>query len=233
MKKIMWIVAVIPTIVTFVVLRFMPDVIPMHHDIAGNTDRWGSKFESYIFPIIIIVVTVFWYFLIRYYEKKAMNEKEEKKQMEAKSSAKFLNIIGISQAAMFGIMHYFILYSSYVQADTGETKATVDIAKISCLLLGILLVILGNFMPKARKNYSAGVRTSYSMYNDVTWRKSNRFGAICIIVAGILTVITSAFANGTVSVVCFLVYIITATVATAIYSKKVYDEEVAKDNKSI
>lgn len=43
MKKIMWIVAMIPVVVTSVVLQFMPDIIPMHHDLEGNTDRWGSK----------------------------------------------------------------------------------------------------------------------------------------------------------------------------------------------
>lgn len=48
MKKIMWIVAMIPVVVTSVVLQFMPDIIPMHHDLEGNTDRWGSKTESFI-----------------------------------------------------------------------------------------------------------------------------------------------------------------------------------------
>ena len=42
MKKIMWIVAMIPVVVTSVVLQFMPDIIPMHHDLEGNTDRWHS-----------------------------------------------------------------------------------------------------------------------------------------------------------------------------------------------
>lgn len=55
MKKIMWIVAMIPVVVTSVVLQFMPDIIPMHHDLEGNTDRWGSKTESFIFPVIIFV----------------------------------------------------------------------------------------------------------------------------------------------------------------------------------
>lgn len=55
MKKIMWIVAMIPVVVTSVVLQFMPDIIPMHHDLEGNTDRWGSKTESFIFPVIYFV----------------------------------------------------------------------------------------------------------------------------------------------------------------------------------
>ena len=39
----------IPVVVTSVVLQFMPDIIPMHHDLEGNTDRWGSKTESLSF----------------------------------------------------------------------------------------------------------------------------------------------------------------------------------------
>ena len=78
MKKIMWIVAMIPVVVTSVVLQFMPDVIPMHHDLEGNTDRWGSKTESLIFPIIILFITLFWQLLINVFEKKSTTAKTEK-----------------------------------------------------------------------------------------------------------------------------------------------------------
>ena len=135
MKRIMWFFALIPVAVTSIVLQFMPDIIPMHHDLAGNTDRWGSKMESFIFPVIIMFITLFWYLLIRVYEKKAVNAEVEKEQLEAKSAAKVLSIVGLSQAVMFGIMHYFILYSSYVQASTGGSKSSIDIAKVSCILL--------------------------------------------------------------------------------------------------
>ena len=32
----MWIVAMIPVVVTSVVLQFMPDIIPMHHDLGKH-----------------------------------------------------------------------------------------------------------------------------------------------------------------------------------------------------
>ena len=96
MKKVMWIVAMIPVVVTSVVLQFMPDIIPMHHDLEGNTDRWGSKTESFIFPVIILFITLFWHLLIYVFEKKSKNANTEKEQMEAKSSAKVLCVVGIS-----------------------------------------------------------------------------------------------------------------------------------------
>lgn len=228
-KRAMWIFAAIPMIVTSIVLQFMPDTIPMHHDLAGNTDRWGSKMESFIFPIIILLITLFWNILICIYEKKAVKSQNEKEQMEARTSAKLLSIVGISQAIMFGVLHYFILYASFQQAIVKGSKATIDIAKVSCILCGIMLIVLGNYMTKSKKNAVIGLRTSWSIFNDNTWRKSNRFGAICIIIAGGLTVVTSAFANGIISTIFLLLYIIVASVLAVIYSKKVYDNERKKE----
>ena len=228
MKKIMWIAATIPVVVTGVVLQFMPDVIPMHHDLAGNTDRWGSKTESFVLPIIILFITLFWHLLIYVFEKKSIKAKNEKEQMEAKSSAKVLSFVGLVQAIMFGIMHYFILYSSWVQASTGSLKSTIDIAKVSCILCGIMFIVLGNFMTKAKRNAMVGLRTVWSMYNDNTWRKSNRFGAICIIVTGLLTIITTVYTSGMIGTIFMLIYLLLATVVAVMYSKKIYDKEIDK-----
>ena len=225
MKKIMWLVAVIPAVLTCIVLQFMPDTIPMHYDLAGNIDRWGSKTEELVFPAVILLVTLFWHLMIRAFEKKAEKAKTEKEQMEARSNAKLLSIVGISMAVMFGAMHYFSLYSSYIEANTASTKAAVDIARVSCVLCGFLFIVLGNFMTKTKINSTVGVRTSWSMYNDTTWRKSNRFGAVSFIAAGFLTIITTAFADGMVSTVLMLVYILLAAIFSCVYSKKVYDKE--------
>ena len=78
-------------------------------------------------------------------------------------------------------------------------------------------------MTKAKRNTVVGFRTAWSMYN--TWRKSNRFGAISIVVAGVLTIITAAFANGITSTILLLVYLLSATIIAILYSKKVYDQE--------
>lgn len=227
MKKIMWFVAILPLIVTSIVLPYVPDTIPMHHDLAGNIDRWGSKTECFIFPVVILFITLSWHLLMRAFEKKAVKGKTDKEQMEAGSNAKFLGIVGIAQAVMFGCMHYFILYSSCKEAEMG-TNGAVDIAKVSCVLCGLMFIVLGNFMTKTKKNGVAGVRTSWSMYNDVTWRKSNRIGGYCFVIAGFLTVISTSFLDGVVSTVFMLIYVLTAAAVSVVYSKKVYEQEKEK-----
>lgn len=44
----------------------MPDTIPMHYNLQGQIDRWGSKYESLIIPAGMIIL----YVLMTFVEKK-------------------------------------------------------------------------------------------------------------------------------------------------------------------
>ena len=133
-------------------------------------------------------------------------------------------------AAMFTIMQGFILYSAYMEAQVNASQSHADIGKVSCILAGAVLIILGNYMPKAKKNHIVGVRISWSMYNDTTWMKSNLFGGVATIIAGLLTIVTTVFVRSALAVVLLLVYILAATVITLIYSHKIYRAELSKDS---
>lgn len=62
MKKIMWIVAVLPVVVASMMLQVIPDMIP-------------HKIGIFIFPIVILCVTFFWHLLIGTFEKKDRESK--------------------------------------------------------------------------------------------------------------------------------------------------------------
>lgn len=230
MKKIIWIIAAIPLIVTVILLPFIPERIPMHYNFNGEIDRWGSRTEQLIFPIAILLITLLWHFMIRSFEKKKNTARSEKEAAEAEANCRLLNIVSISMSVMYGIMHFFLLYGACAAADSGSDYAAVDIGRISCILCGSILIILGNFMPRLRRNSVAGVRTVWSLYNDNTWRKSNRFGSIALIITGILIIITASFAGAVISTIMMIIYLILALVITMIYSKKVYDREKMSDN---
>lgn len=232
MKKIMWLISIFSLIFTAVVLQFMPDLVPMHYNILGEIDRWGSKYENLLLPIFILAFSLFWHLFISYYEKKAARTSVEKECAEALSNAKVMRIVGVLMISMFTIMQGFILYSAYVEANSNATHIYIDIGKVSCILIGVMFIVLGNFMPKTKKNRIVGVRISWSMYNDITWMKSNRFGAVAMIMAGLLTVITTLFVKSGIAVIMSIIYLLAATTITLIYSHKIYKQELAKDNHS-
>ena len=67
------------------------------------------------------------------------------------------------------------------------------------------------------------------MDNDVTWMKTNRFGAAALTVAGLLTALTALFANEATCLVMMFVYLTATIIAVLIRARRVYKEETAKD----
>ena len=61
LNKIMLALSILPTLLTSVFLFFMNDTVPMHYNASGAVDRYGSKYENFIFPAIINIkpITVF------------------------------------------------------------------------------------------------------------------------------------------------------------------------------
>lgn len=230
MKKVVWMISVIALAGTAVVLSFMPDQVPMHYDMSGNIDRWGSKYENLLFPIIILVMALFWTMSMGYYEKKALKSADEKESAGAKSNAKVLGIVGLCMTVMFTVMQGFILFGAYHEAVSGATQWIVDIGKISVIWTGIILIVLGNFMTKTRINSTVGFRVSFSMYNDNTWRKSNRFGAYAMILSGIVTIIMAAvMKNSFVAAMIAVGTVLLASAATLVYAHKVYVQEIESE----
>ena len=225
----MWIISFIALAGTAIVLPYMPDSVPMHYDMSGNIDRWGSKYENMIFPIIILIMALFWTLFIRYYDRKAEEASNEKESAGSRSNAKVIGIAGLCTAVMFTVMQGFLLYGSYTEAISGAERETVDIGRVTCILMGILFIVIGNFMTKTRINSNVGVRVRWSRYNETTWRKSNRFGAIAFIIAGVLTILTAFFMKNSFAAVMIAVfYIILASIASVAYAHRVYRKEKAE-----
>lgn len=228
MKKITWILSFLTLIISAAVLQFMPDRIPTHYDISGNIDAYGSKYLYLIIPVIIIAITAFLSFLGSTFKRKADNSEDEKTAAEAASNAKVISIVAFAVTVLLSVSLFSALYNAYVSVDSGIEYLEIDGLKLTAVLMGVLLIVAGNFMPKTKLNGNIGLRISYSMYNDNTWRKSNRFAAIAMMIVGVLSIVTAAFANGIVSIAMMLFYLIAAIIVIVIYAHKVYVKEVNK-----
>ena len=231
MKKLMWSISFISLIGTAVAIQFIPERVPMHYDAAGNVTRWGSKNENMIFPIIILFMALVWTCCMAYYEKKALKSADEKESAGARSNAKAIGYVGAGMALMYTIMQGFIILGEYKGAILGATTQVVDIGKVSAISLGGFYILLGNIMPKTRINTTIGVQISWSMYNDTTWRKSNHFGGVAFVVAGVLTIITSLIVqNSSVAMAISVGYVSVAAAASFAYAYKVYKAEIKKND---
>ena len=129
-------------------------------------------------------------------------------------------------AVMFTVLQGYCLYKDCKIANADVTQAQMNISKLTCILIGLLFIVLGNFIPKVKNNMVIGIRTKWSMYNDVTWMKSNRFGGVTLMITGVLVIMTSVFVKEPIAIICMLIYTLVDTLITVFFSYKVYKGEV-------
>ena len=104
-------------------------------------------------------------------------------------------------------------------------------AKTLFLLLAASLIPAGNYMPKARRNSLFGLRTKWSMADDVCWQKSQRIGGYLMMVTGIAGIVLVALLPvewGTFALVgLLLIMAVAATVGSYVIWKKENEKSTA------
>ena len=58
------------------------------------------------------------------------------------------------------------------------------------VLLGVLLMLVGNLLPRTRPNVAVGVRTARTLANAQLWQQVNRAGGYATVGLGVVTVLT-------------------------------------------
>lgn len=76
-------------------------------------------------------------------------------------------------------------------------------------------------MPKLRMNSFIGLRTTWSLKNEVTWKKSQRFGGITFILAGFLIILVCIFTRDIQCALWTMLIFIMTLIADVLYSYKI------------
>lgn len=180
-KRVYAILMILPLFVTIAALFFLPDRIPAHFGANNEVTRWGSKYEALIWPSVTIL---FGLFLLEM-NKAAAKQEKEKNGNEKTNNEKTAYIAGIGGLLVFDALTLYFLYADFKQTSN-LSDLKIDIWSTAFGVMGIAFVIIGNIMPKMKRNSIMGLRTTWSMKNDETWKKSQHFGGITFMAAGVL-----------------------------------------------
>ena len=64
--------------------------------------------------------------------------------------------------------------------------ATVDISRLTLFGIGLLYLVIGNYLPKVRPNYMMGIRTPWTLTSDLAWAKTHRIGGRLFVLEGLV-----------------------------------------------
>jgi uncharacterized membrane protein len=83
-----------------------------------------------------------------------------------------------------GLAAFFFVMEAAMAAHA--LNPSFDIMRATFLAVGVLLVVLGNFLGKFRQNQLIGIRTPWTLGDERVWDKTHRFTGWAMVVGGVL-----------------------------------------------
>ena len=206
MKIIFWILVLLPLPVCLIALPFLPELIPAHYDINWTVDRWGSKYETLIFPAMNLIMAAIFFFSARYSAKREANPR---------SAVKVCYITCISCCLFFDVLSGIFLYMDFNSVE--QLAPPLDITKLVFALMGVMFIVIGLIMPRQQMNSVFGIRTRSSMASPYLWRVSQLFGGVAFAVAGVLSILCCIFTSGMTCMMICIGSIAIASIAASIF----------------
>jgi len=178
----------------------LPEDVPMHWDISGEPDRFGSRLEgAFLVPLIMLVI----YVLMQWYPSR-----DPRAANIEKFRAAYDSVVAATVALLAGL---------HVMALGSALGWRINMTTVVLAGAGVLFVLLGNLMPLARSNFIFGIRTPWTLSSEQVWTRSHRIGGYAMVAAGLITLV-GAFIGGTLGPSIALTSLVLAGIIPIVYS---------------
>ena len=170
------IVILLPVLVGLVLWNRLPEQMPTHWNAAGEIDGWGSKpFAVIGLPAILLAAQ--WLCVLG-------TGADPKKDAH---SEKVLQLV-------FWIMPALSIVLGAITYATALGKE-VRVEVIMPVIVGLILAIVGNYMPKCKQNYTIGIKIPWTLNSEENWNRTHRFAGWLWTFSGIVLML-SGFVGG-------------------------------------
>jgi uncharacterized membrane protein len=160
---------------TAVVYPDLPERLPTHWNLAGEADGWSSRFRGAIMlPLVGIALWALLQVLPR------IDPLRENYLKFRPSYDAAINAILVFIAAA----HVFVL---------GVALGwPLDIKRGLPIGIGVVCILIGNVLPRARRNWMFGVRTPWTLSNERVWERTHRLAGYLFVLLGVALLVAAA-----------------------------------------
>ena len=153
-----------------------PDSIPIHWGISGEPDNYAGKFFGLLgAPLIAVGVYIVLTVLPRL---------DPRRENYPKFWGKYLVIRTVVILILVAITVVTFLW--VMDVDVNMTIAIF-------MIVGLLLIVIGNYMGKLRPTWFVGIRSPWTLSSDESWNKTHRLGGWLFVIIGLGMVIAAPF----------------------------------------
>lgn len=168
------VVILLPMLAGIILWDQLPQQIPTHWNAAGEVDGWSSKAFA-VFGLSAILLAAQWLCTLgTAADPKKENHPEKVVQL-------VLWIIPVISVLLYTI--------TYAVALGQEVRVEV----ILPVFIGVVLAIIGNYLPKCKQNYTIGIKIPWTLNSEENWNKTHRFAGWLWTVGGLVIALTGFF----------------------------------------
>jgi len=173
----------------------LPQQMPTHWNSAGEVDGWSSKAFA-VFGLPLILLGLDWLCVL--------GTSADPKR--ANHSGKVLQLILWIVPVLSVLMHAFVYMAAL------GIKVRIEV--ILPILVGLVFIIIGNYLPKCKQNYTIGIKIPWTLHSEENWNRTHRFAGILWVICGLL-LLPTGFIGG---VWLFLPIVLVMVLAPMVYS---------------
>lgn len=165
-------VILLPVLVGLILWTRLPDQVPTHFGIGGAADGYSSKTFA-VFGLPGFLLAVHWFCALA-----------------TKSDPKAQNLEGrMMQLVLWvcPVVSVLVMVLIYGSALGYGVRAELIVP----LALGLLFVIMGNWLPKCKQTYTLGIRLAWTLADEDNWNRTHRFAGPVWVACGLIVMLSA------------------------------------------
>ena len=179
----------------------LPEQIATHWNIEGIPDGYSSKtFAVFGLPSFIAICHILCVFGHKLDPKRANY-----------SDKLFAFVLWL--CPIISIVFGYVTYAHAL-------GYSVNVPQIATILMGFVFIIIGNYMPKVKQNYTLGIKLPWTLNNETNWYKTHKLAGWVWILSGIATLICSLFNFYAIILFVMLIAIFVPTIYSYLLYRK-------------
>lgn len=195
-------ITLLPILTGLILWNRLPDKIATHWGFDGVANGWSGKtFTVFVLPCFLTLIHLFTVGV-------TLNDPKKKNIHQKLMAIIFWIVPAVS------VIMYVTIYLSAL-------NIAVNVSLIALLLVGVIFIVLGNYMPKVQQNYTVGIKLPWTLNSTENWNRTHRLGGKTFIAGGILLILCGILGSGlgeTFSLISTLIIVILCAGVPAVYS---------------
>lgn len=194
-------------LVSIILYGRLPERMPIHWNLAGEVDGYSSRFwGAFMLPIMSLGI------LLLMLLTPLIDPRKENYYKFSSSYRAIRAILVIFMASLhFLVLAFFMGYN-------------LDIGKFVTLGVGLLFIVIGNYLPKVKHNYFLGIKVPWTLDNERVWKKTHRLAGKLFVLSGII-IFSSIFLNDVIRFWLLLFCVFGSSLGSTIYAYVIHRKE--------